>query len=337
MSGKLGSASFTVLLVDGCNLLGAKPKACSWKNEAVEEKSDGLGDGFEAMSPTGLSKLSLTQAGAFFDDTTNGMHDAFKSKEALSRIVCAGYAGNVIGARAIGAFGLYAQTYEVLGSQPNLTKANVTYQVSGGIENGFTLQEWATRTDDWFTATEGHAVDNGASSANGGAGYLQISNFLGVNGGVATILHSDDGNVWSTLITFVTVTGFPQAQRIAVAGTIKRFLAFQWAGFGNRSPSQSASASVSPSVSASVSSSVSLSPSTSISPSGSTSLSPSASVSPSASTSLSPSSSRSPSVSASASTSFSLSPSVSASASASPSSGGQNAGAVTVFVMFARV
>lgn len=337
MAGKQGSSAFDVLLVDGYNLLGAKPKNFSWKREAAQERSDGLGDTTEATSPTGITKLSIQQSGAFFDDTTSGMHDALKSKQAIARVLCAGYTGNVIGQKCMGAFGAYTQAYDVLGQIPNLTKANVAYQVSGGLEDGVVLQEWATRNDDWNTAAEAHSVDNAASSANGGAGYLQVSSFLGVNTGLAIIRHSDDNNTWSTLVTFTVVNGAPVAERIAVAGTVKRYLDFKWFGFGNLSASSSTSASISPSVSASSSASPSRSPSASISPSASTSLSPSASISPSASTSLSPSSSRSPSVSASASASSSLSPSVSASASVSPSSGGQNAGAVTLFCMFARL
>mgnify|MGYP001616509267 FL=1 len=283
--GKYGSPSIAVLLVDGRNLLGAKPKGISWKQEALHERSDGLGDTWDATSPTGLTRLSLTQSGAFFDDTTNGMHDALKSDQAVSRILSCAFTGNSVGARTIGGAGVYGQSYEALAQIGGLSKANVTYQVSGAFDQGIVLQEYATKQVDWTAAT----VDNSASSANGGYGTLQYSSFLGPNGFVGTIRHSDDGNTWATLITFATVYGAPGAQRIAVSGTVKRYLDFTGFGFGNVSASLSGSASISPSVSASASASASQSPSASVSPSASTSLSPSSSLSPSASTSLSPS------------------------------------------------
>lgn len=337
MGGKVGSVSFDILLVDGYSLLAAKPKGFQWKAEAKMERSDGLGDAFEAMVPTGISRYTASQNGAFFDDTSFGFHQALLGHLDVSRVLCAGYHGNTIGKRFIGAAGAYTPSYDVLGSAPNLTKANASYEISGAVEHGILLQEWATRADDWDTAAESNSVDNAASSANGGAGYLQISGFAGPNTGTALIRHSDDNLNWSTLLTFTVVNGFPDAERVAVSGTVKRYLSFKWTGFGNLSASSSTSASLSPSVSASSSASPSLSPSSSRSPSASTSLSPSSSRSPSASTSLSPSSSLSPSVSASASSSPSISPSVSASASASPSSGGVQASSVTLMAGFARL
>lgn len=347
MSGKYGSSSFAVFLVDGYSMLAAKVQGVTHKvTNKLQHATHGLGDAWEASNPTGLRVGALTQSGAFFDDSTHSLHDAWKNQFLTTvgnvfaptvRIVCIAFAGNVIGRLGRGFEGAFGLDYEVLGKLDNLTNANVAYQITGRVDEFVILQEWATRTDDWSTAVEGNKVDDqGASSANGGYGYLQISDFEGSLPGVAKILHSSDGVTFSTLLTFPTITGGPQAIRQAVAGVVNRYLAFQWTGFGNISASASASASRSPSVSASSSSSPSLSPSASISPSRSTSLSPSASISPSASTSLSPSSSRSPSVSASASASPSLSPSASTSPSSSASPSGALPPSVQIFCGFAR-
>ena len=330
MSGKYGSPSFSVFLVDGYNLLAAKVKNITYQVTAGMEDTTGLGDSWVAATPTGLKKGTFSQAGAYFDDSAKNIHEVFKARENVSRIACLAWAGNVIGQVCAGLSGIYGMAYDVLAQLGTLTKANVAYTVSGQVDFGVILQEYATRFVDWDTSVEGHAVDGGASSANGGAGYLQVNDIEGL-GQTFSIIHSDSGSGgWSTLLTFAAVpavVGAPSAQRVEVTGTVKRYLAFQANGFGHVSASASASPSRSPSVSASASTSPSVSPSSSRSPSASTSLSPSSSLSPSASASLSPSSSLSPSAS------ISLSPSQSASSSMSPSAGAES---VTVFCMFAR-
>lgn len=347
MSGKYGSSSFSVFLVDGFSMLAAKVQNATHKVvNKLQNNTHGLGDAWEVSDPTGIRSGELTQDGAFFDDTAHSIHEAWKApfQTTISnvynptvRITCIAFAGNVIGRLAKGFEGTLGLAYEVLGKLGNLTNANVAYVISGRVDEMVILQEWATRTDDWSTAVEGNKVDDlGAASASGGYGYLQISDFEGTLPGVAKILHSTDGVTFSTLLTFPTITGGPQAIRQAVSGTVNRYLAFQWTGFGNISASLSTSASRSPSVSASISASASRSPSASISPSRSTSLSPSTSISPSASTSLSPSSSRSPSASTSLSPSSSISPSSSTSPSASASPSGALPPSVQIFCGFAR-
>jgi hypothetical protein len=64
MSGKIGGASFSVLLVDGYDFLATKVKTFSHKVESLLEESDGLGDAIEAKLPTGLQKVTLSQGAA---------------------------------------------------------------------------------------------------------------------------------------------------------------------------------------------------------------------------------------------------------------------------------
>jgi hypothetical protein len=161
MAGKVGSASFGVLLVDGYDFLASKLKAFTHKVTALQERSDGLGDATETMTPTGLLKLEVTQAGAFFDDTTNQTHTilATLANLAVSRLLCAAFAGNTIGKPFLGASGLYAHTYDVLGQVGQLTKANVTYTVSGSLDRGVILNSSVAKTVDWNTKTDGNSVD----------------------------------------------------------------------------------------------------------------------------------------------------------------------------------
>lgn len=159
MSGKYGSSSFAVLLVDGYNFLANKVKNFSYEIESILESSHGLGDAFEAFTPVGMQKAALTQDGAFFDDSTNLMHDALKASVNVSRIVCFAVGGNTIGQPFVGVQGAYGMKYGVLGQVGALTKANAAYMVSGQVDRGTILQTHAAKTADWNTKTLGTPVD----------------------------------------------------------------------------------------------------------------------------------------------------------------------------------
>jgi hypothetical protein len=219
---KYGPASFGVLLVDGYNVLAQKVQDFTHKISAPMERSHGLGDATFAKAPVGLSQLAVTQAGAFFDDTTNRLHTLLSpaGATAVSRTLVAAFTGNTIGQLFLGASGVYGSAYDVLSQTEKLTKANVTYDVTGALDRGVVLHAHGARTADWT----GTAVDNAASTANGGVGYLQVSDFATFTGAVIVIQHSTDNSVWADLVTFTNVTSAPNAQRITVAGTVNRYL-----------------------------------------------------------------------------------------------------------------
>ncbi len=160
-TGKYGSASFGVLLVDGYDFLAAKVKTFTHKITAQFEDSTGLGDSTMAKTPTGLSKLEITQGGAFFDDSTNGAHALLSTSTGTNtaRTVCAAFAGNTIGKEFLGCSGAYGMAYEVVSSGNNLTKANVTYDVSGTLDRGVIVQNSTAKTIDWNGHTDGNFCD----------------------------------------------------------------------------------------------------------------------------------------------------------------------------------
>lgn len=159
MAGKHGAAEWAVFLVDGYDVLAAKLQGLSYKAESMTERVDGLGDSWETNSPTGISRATLTQTGAFFDDTTNGIHDAFKASTGTLRVVCWAMAGNTIGKSFAAMQGTYGSTYDVQGQVAGLTKANVTYTVDGQLDKGVIVQNSTAKTIDWNTKTDGNSVD----------------------------------------------------------------------------------------------------------------------------------------------------------------------------------
>lgn len=163
MAGKFGSSS-VFLLVDGYNLISAKPQSLRHKFEAITEKTDGLGDAHEAHTPVGMTRFELEQGGAFFDTDTNNSHAALSGSvpstpQATARVVCVGFAGQTLGEPFVGISGLFSFAYEVLAQKAGLTKANVSYQQAGTSERGTIVQPLATKTADWNTKSLGTVVD----------------------------------------------------------------------------------------------------------------------------------------------------------------------------------
>jgi hypothetical protein len=238
---KFGSASINLLLAQGVNLLPLKAKDISTDVESHQADTTGLGDAWPEATPVGLQKATLAIGEAFYDTATAGLHDHLRTTQGTPRVVCYAFEGDLIGQPFVGHVGAFGATYKVLGKVGDLTKAHVGYIATGQRDEGVILQSLATKTADWHT--EGaDSVDHGASSANGGAGYLHVTAFSGFSSFTATVRHSADDVTYATLVAFSPVTSAPSAQRVTVAGTVNRHLALNgdvtgsgsltvWAGF----------------------------------------------------------------------------------------------------------
>ena len=82
------------------------------------------------------------------------------------------------------------------------------------------------------SATNSTSIDNAASSATGGVGYLQVTAFTGTNI-IVKIQHSTDNSAWSDLITFTSVTAANAKERVRTAAlttTVNRYTRSIWSG-----------------------------------------------------------------------------------------------------------
>lgn len=146
MAGKYGSPH-GFLLVDGYNLLAAKLAGLRSKITALQTPTHGIGDGWEENSPIGVSKAEITQEGAFWNTAALNIHAAMVGKvpahtpQAAVRIVCLGFAEQIIGRPFSGFVGAFQGEYEVVAESGNLQKANATYVVTGKHEPGQIVQE----------------------------------------------------------------------------------------------------------------------------------------------------------------------------------------------------
>lgn len=155
---KYGGISFAALLVDGYNLTAAVMDACSIGHESITQQTNPFGVGSEQHSPIQLEKGVLTVGGGCFDPTTDALHNVIGDVTGFSRVVCALIEGNTVGKHFVGFEGAYDQKYEVMDKRDGLTMANVTYLVSGVVEDGVVVQNLATFTADWDTKTGGAGV-----------------------------------------------------------------------------------------------------------------------------------------------------------------------------------
>lgn len=92
-----------------------------------------------------------------------------------------------------------------------------------GYDFGVSLHALAAETSLPF---DGTAVDNGASSANGGVGFLHVSAIAGgAPNAVYKIQHSTDNVTYIDLIAFTAVTAAVAQRSVVAAGTtIRRYL-----------------------------------------------------------------------------------------------------------------
>jgi hypothetical protein len=114
-------------------------------------------------------------------------------------------------------------SYEVSSAIADIVQASAEFQSTDAVEHGKILSSGATVS----VTGNGTGVDNGASTANGGAGFLSVP-VNTRNGTIAVkIQHSADNSTFADLVTFTTVTSTQKtSQRVEVASgtTVNRYL-----------------------------------------------------------------------------------------------------------------
>ena len=105
-----------------------------------------------------------------------------------------------------------------------VVKMSAEFTSSTGEEDVISLHALAQETADG----NGTTVDNGASSANGGAVYLHVTEMTTAL--AVTVRHSTDNFVSSDVLlaTFTADPAAGTAQRIALTGTINRYVRVVW-------------------------------------------------------------------------------------------------------------
>jgi len=180
-------------------------------NKEAQTRMVGLNDG----------TLSVN---SYFDTGATGNHALYSSNSGklptADQVVLVPM-GSAVGDPAIGISGKQAE-YNVSRSDGSVITQSIGYSGNGmGGEFGVML---TAHDDTHSSATNGTSVDNGASSANGAVGYIQI--FALASGTVvAKIQHSADNSTFADLISFTSTAAAsaPTAYRATATGTINRY------------------------------------------------------------------------------------------------------------------
>lgn len=170
---------------------------------------------------SGLLDADLSLEG-FFDNTPSTGLDAVCASilgSGTMGAVSLMWAGDAIGARGISALALESE-YDIGSAVAEIVSATLAFKTSTGQEPVVSQHALATEVGTVNSAS----VDNGASSANGGAGYIHVPSAVALTSATLKIQHSVDNSTFTDLITFANVTAAPAYQRFAVLGTVNRYV-----------------------------------------------------------------------------------------------------------------
>lgn len=229
---KFGSDQVGFMLIDGYSVLGVTTELKE-EFEAETEETTPFGSSAETHAFTGVTSAKLEQSG-FFDDDAGSSNDALVAGNGLLRVVCYGVEGNTIGKNFVGFSGALQTKYKRSVKVKELHKASAEYIGSGAMDEGKILHAHGAETA--AGNTKSTSVDNAAESTAGGAGYLELSALTlgGYDDFHLTIQDSADNVTFADITggAFTVNTTAPAAQRLTIAGTIRRYTACIWAFAG---------------------------------------------------------------------------------------------------------
>lgn len=173
----------------------------------------------------GLADGTISMGGLF--DGASGATDAVLSSylgDSNGAVITIAPEGLAHGARVKSAHTV-STSYEISSPVADVVSVSAEAQVSGGVSAGISLRDLTSAT---ATGT-GTALDNSASSANGGVGILHVTANSHNAGATFKVQHSADNSTWADLVTFTVVSTTALAnERIAVTGTVNRYLRASW-------------------------------------------------------------------------------------------------------------
>lgn len=160
------SSSGVSVLVDGYDLTPVLVETVSRSTESITQPHLPFGVTTEAHLPVGLVKHTLSLGGAIYDQAVDPMHPGFITDGGVgeSRLVVIANEGQTKAKNFAGYEGAYSQKSEAVVTNGQLVKSNVTFVVSGTVDEGVILQELAAKTADWDTeSTPIDAADDASS------------------------------------------------------------------------------------------------------------------------------------------------------------------------------
>lgn len=149
--------------------------------------------------------------------TADGQYDQINDYVEAEAITY-GPSGLSVGSEVIMVSGLQSKA-ETGATTSTPVSFSLDAQTTGQTDRGVMLHDLTAETAD----ANGSAVDGGAASSNGAAAHLHVTAYSGFTGAVVTVEDSANGSSgWAVIGTFTTATGLT-SERIAIAGTVRRY------------------------------------------------------------------------------------------------------------------
>lgn len=218
-----GSAQAAIVLYDGYDIRGQTTEYDLAVESPVEDTTV-LGITDITQEPVGYVGATLDLKG-FYDDAAGAINQALVGV-ATEGVLCLGVEGNALGKRFFGATSGIGFAYKRLVKVGGLHRAEAQFVCSGAFDDGDGARILYPLQTITAAVAGSTALDGGASSSGGGAGYLQVPALTlgGYTSVTVAIQDSADGATgWATIATFTAVTAAPAAQAVAIAGTIRRY------------------------------------------------------------------------------------------------------------------
>ena len=154
------------------------------------------------------------------DTGTAGQFAAFNTWKGTPQVETLLWAGTTRGTECLMVQANQSQ-FTVASPVAGIVTANGSQTVDGTVDFGVVLDPETAITAN----TNGAAVDNGASTANGCVAHLHVTAFSGLTSDTILVEHSTDNVSFTTLGTFTTVTG-TTSQRLVIAPgtTVNRYV-----------------------------------------------------------------------------------------------------------------
>lgn len=209
----------TGVLVDGANLTPYFNEAsASVDVETAETTTFGNNDKTYII---GLADGTMSVSGMFDGDT--GAVD--ETIEAALGAEAPGYTTIAPEGLTLGKASYSCQarktSYEISSPVGDVVATSLSIQADGGIDRGLLLAAASAVT----ASGNGTGQDNGASSANGGVGYLHVTTNTRNGSTTFKVQHSADNITFADLITFTAVSSSTTgSEKIAVTGTVNQYV-----------------------------------------------------------------------------------------------------------------
>lgn len=198
--------------------LGGELTTLQVGSEVVLEGINGFGDSWVEPSHVGLSRAQASLAG-FYD---NSLSDGILELGGVGAL-CTCFAWSQVQGGDFSGFYILRSSYARQPGREELTKMAAEFLGNGRLDDGEIIQPSSAESGSGVTSAG--SLDNGASTSNGGATYLQVSSLTlgGYTSITVTVQDSPNNSTWATLATHTVATSAPYAERISVSGTIDRY------------------------------------------------------------------------------------------------------------------